>query len=73
MLFSGKVGVAGTFKAKERQFEPTISFSIIVHQPFNDDNNNNNNKNIDNNNDNNNNNNNNKNMLLIVMIIMGKG
>ena len=71
MLFSGKVGVAGTFKAKEREFEPTISFSIIVHQPFNDDNNNNNNnKNIDNNN---NNNNNNKNMLLIVMIIMGKG
>ena len=63
MLFSGKVGVAGTFKAKEREFEPTISFSIIVHQPFNDDDDNNNN----------NNNNNNKNMLLKVMIIMGKG
>ena len=53
MLFSGKVGVAGTFKAKERQFEPTISFSIIVHRPFNDDddddNNNNNNNNVINN------------------------
>ena len=46
--------MAGTFKAKEREFEPTISFSIIVHQPFNDDDNNNNN----------NNNNNNKNMFL---------